>query len=74
MGLGRPVLVASVKTAESPISKRLFYARTKIRPVRLTPSSQLFRAAILNIRAVLMLGVMEQNFVEASPIKDFAAF
>jgi len=34
---------------------------------------QLFRAGILNVWAVLMVG-MEQHFVQASPIKDFAAF
>jgi hypothetical protein len=35
---------------------------------------QLFRAAILNVRAMLMVGMMEQNFVQAAPIKDFATF
>ena len=35
---------------------------------------QLFRAGILNVRAVFMVGVVEQHFIQASPIKDFAAF
>jgi hypothetical protein len=34
---------------------------------------QLFRASILNVRAVLMVGMVEQHFVQASPIKYFAA-
>src|SRR5205823_753452 len=34
---------------------------------------QLFPAGILNVRAVLMVGVVEQDFVQASPVKDFAA-
>jgi hypothetical protein len=34
---------------------------------------QLFRAGILNVWAVLMVG-MEQHFVQASPIKYFPAF
>jgi hypothetical protein len=32
---------------------------------------QLFRAGILDVRAVPMVGVMEQDFIQASPIKDF---
>jgi hypothetical protein len=34
---------------------------------------QLFRAGILNIGSVLVVG-MEQHFVQASPIKDFGTF
>ena len=33
---------------------------------------QLFRASILNVRAVLMVGMVEQHFVQASPIKYLA--
>jgi hypothetical protein len=35
---------------------------------------QPYRAGILNVRAVLMVGMVEQDFVQAAPIKDFAAF
>jgi hypothetical protein len=35
---------------------------------------QLFPAGVPNVRAVLMVGVMEQHFIQTSPIKDFAAF
>jgi len=37
-------------------------------------SLQLLRAGILNVWPVLMIGVVEQNFIQASSIKDFAAF
>jgi hypothetical protein len=32
------------------------------------------RSGILNVRSVLMVGMVEQHFIQASPIKDFAAF
>jgi hypothetical protein len=35
---------------------------------------QLFRAEILNVRAVFMVGVVEEHFIQASPIKDFGTF
>jgi len=35
---------------------------------------QLFLAGILDVRAVFMVGVVEEHFVQASPIKDFATF
>jgi hypothetical protein len=35
---------------------------------------QLFPAGILNVRAVLMIGMMEQHFIEASPIKYLVTF
>jgi hypothetical protein len=35
---------------------------------------QPFRAGILDVRAVFMVGVVEQHFVQASPIKDFGTF
>src|SRR5947207_5156249 len=33
---------------------------------------QLFGAGILNVRAVLMAGIVEQHVIQASPVKDFA--
>ena len=35
---------------------------------------QIFRAGILNVWAMPMAGVMEQHSIQASAIKDFAAF
>jgi hypothetical protein len=35
---------------------------------------QLFRAGILNVRAVLVVGGVEQHFVQASPIKYLATY
>jgi hypothetical protein len=37
-------------------------------------SMQLFRARILKVRAVFMVGVVEQHFVQALAIKDFGTF
>lgn len=35
---------------------------------------QLFGARILNVRPLLMIGMVEEDFVQASAMKDFATF
>jgi hypothetical protein len=57
-------------SVQSASRQRLGNAGPSASCVRLT---QLYRAGVLNVGPCLMVGVMEHYFVQASPIKDFAA-